>query len=52
MYDTAKIRSVIAHIPVELAKRVDEIAEHLERSKRALSAWLDQEVERSRLTLR
>ena len=52
---TTKTRSVTAHVPVELAERVDEIAERLERSKnwivkQALSAWLDQEEERSRLT--
>ena len=51
----AKTRSVTAHVPVELAERVDEIAERLERSKnwivkQALSAWIDQEEERSRLT--
>ncbi|WP_061290047.1 CopG family ribbon-helix-helix protein [Azotobacter vinelandii] len=55
MAATAKTRTVTAHIPVELAERVDEIAERLERSKnwivkQALSAWLDQEEERSRLT--
>ncbi|HGW5371065.1 TPA: CopG family ribbon-helix-helix protein [Pseudomonas aeruginosa] len=55
MAATAKTRSVTAHIPVGLAKRVDEIAERLERSKnwivkQALSAWLDQEEEHSRLT--
>ncbi|MGV8213278.1 CopG family ribbon-helix-helix protein [Pseudomonas aeruginosa] len=55
MAATAKTRSVTAHVPVELAERVDEIAERLERSKnwivkQALSAWLDQEEERSRLT--
>ncbi|MGX8849409.1 CopG family ribbon-helix-helix protein, partial [Pseudomonas aeruginosa] len=38
-----------------LAERVDAIAERLERSKnwivrQALSAWIDQEDERSRLT--
>lgn len=52
---TTKTRSVTAHVPVELAERVDEIADRLERSKnwivkQALSAWLDQEDERSRLT--
>ncbi|MNI29562.1 Ribbon-helix-helix protein, copG family [compost metagenome] len=52
---TAKTRSVTAHVPVELAERVDQIAERLERSKnwivkQALSDWLDQEEERSRLT--
>lgn len=55
MSATAKTRSVTAHVPVELAERVDEIAERLERSKnwivkQALSAWIDQEEERSRLT--
>ncbi|UUC48084.1 ribbon-helix-helix domain-containing protein [Pseudomonas citronellolis] len=55
MATTCKTRSVTAHVPVELAERVDEIAERLERSKnwivkQALSAWLDQEDERSRLT--
>ena len=54
MATTAKTRSVTAHVPVELAERVDEIAGRLERSKnwvfkQALSAWIDQE-ERSRLT--
>ena len=51
----AKTRSVTAHVPVDLAVRVDEIAARLERSKnwivkQALSAWIDQEEERSRLT--
>jgi predicted transcriptional regulator len=55
MATTVKTRSVTAHIPVDLAERVDEIAERLERSKnwivkQALSAWIDQEEERSRLT--
>ncbi|MEH6499585.1 MAG: ribbon-helix-helix domain-containing protein [Pseudoalteromonas distincta] len=55
MVTTAKNRTVTAHVPVELAARVDEIAERLERSKnwivkQALSDWLDQEEERSRLT--
>ena len=55
MVATVKTRSVTAHVPVELAERVDEIAERLERSKnwiikQALSSWLDQEEERSRLT--
>ncbi|MCD6009523.1 CopG family ribbon-helix-helix protein [Halomonas sp. IOP_31] len=55
MVATAKTRSVTAHVPVELAERVDEIADRLERSrnwivKQALAAWLDQEEERSRLT--
>ncbi|PYY68662.1 CopG family transcriptional regulator [Pseudomonas jessenii] len=55
MATTVKTRSVTAHVPVELAERVDELAERLDRSrnwivKQALSAWLDQEEERSRLT--
>lgn len=55
MATPAKTRSVTAHVPVDLAIRVDEVAERLERSKnwivkQALSAWLDQEEERSRLT--
>ncbi len=33
MYDIAKIRSVTAHVPVELAKRADEIAVRLKRSR-------------------
>lgn len=44
-----------AHIPLQMAEKVDQMAERLERSrgwimKQALSAWLDQEEERSRLT--
>ena len=45
-----------AHIPMALAKKVDAMAVHLERSrgwivKQALDAWIDQEEERHRLTL-
>ncbi len=44
-----------AHVPLSLAEKVDQMAERLERSrgwimKQALSAWLDQEEERERLT--
>jgi predicted transcriptional regulator len=44
-----------AHVPLPLAEKVDQIAARLERSrgwimKQALSAWIDQEEERSRLT--
>jgi len=44
-----------AHVPVALAEKVDQIAARQERSrgwiiKQALSAWIDQEEERSRLT--
>jgi predicted transcriptional regulator len=55
MATTVKTRSVTAHVPVQLAERIDLMSERLERSKnwivkQALSAWLDQEEERSRLT--
>ena len=44
-----------AHVPLPLAEKVDQIAARLERSrgwimKQALSAWIAQEEERSRLT--
>jgi len=44
-----------AHIPLPLAEKVDRMAARLERPrgwimKQALSAWIDQEEERSRLT--
>ena len=44
-----------AHVPLSLAEKVDQMAIRLERSrgwimKQALSAWIDQEEERSRLT--
>lgn len=46
---------ITAHVPLLLADRVDQIAARLERSrgwivKQALSAWVDLEEERSRLT--
>jgi len=55
MSTIVKTRCVTAHVPVEMAERVDQMAERLERSKnwivkQALSAWLNQEEERSRLT--
>ena len=45
-----------AHIPLPLAEKVDQLAARLERSrgwivKQALTAWIDQEDERRRLTL-
>lgn len=45
-----------AHVPLPLAEKVDQMAARLERSrgwimKQALSAWIDQEEERSRLTM-
>ncbi len=44
-----------AHVPLPLAEKVDQLAARLERSrgwimKQALSAWIDQEEERDRLT--
>jgi predicted transcriptional regulator len=44
-----------AHVPRQLAEKVDEYAVRLERSrgwivKQALTAWVAQEEERSRLT--
>jgi predicted transcriptional regulator len=49
-------RVLTAHVPIELANKVDELAERLERSrgwivKQALNAWVSQEEERHRLTL-
>jgi predicted transcriptional regulator len=45
-----------AHIPLQLADKVDQLAARLERSrgwiiKQALSAWVEQQEERQRLTL-
>jgi predicted transcriptional regulator len=45
-----------AHVPVSLADKVDELATRMERSrawiiKQTLSAWIEQEEERRRLTL-
>jgi predicted transcriptional regulator len=48
-------RVITAHIPLQLADKVDQIAARLERSrgwimKQALSAWIELEEERGRLT--
>ena len=45
-----------AHVPLDLAEKVDQMAARLERSrgwimKQALTAWIDQEEERRRLTM-
>lgn len=53
---TTKTRVLTAHVPQALAEKVDAMAERLERSrgwivKQALSAWVDLEEERHRLTL-
>lgn len=52
----AETRVLTAHVPVVLADKVDQIAARLERSrgwvvKQALSDWVAQEEERSRLTV-
>lgn len=44
-----------AHVPLPLAEKIDQMAARLDRSrgwimKQALSAWIDQEEERNRLT--
>jgi predicted transcriptional regulator len=45
-----------AHVPIPLVEKVDQIAARMERSrgwivKQALSAWVDQEELRRRMTL-
>ncbi|AZO55273.1 MAG: ribbon-helix-helix protein, CopG family [Mesorhizobium sp.] len=47
---------ITAHVPLALAEKVDQLAARLERPrgwivKQALSAWVDLEEERRRLTL-
>ncbi len=49
-------RVLTAHVPLPLAEKIDAMALRLERSrgwivKQALTAWVDQEEERRRLTL-
>lgn len=44
-----------AHVPLPLAEKIDQFAARLDRSrgwivKQALTAWVDQEEEHSRLT--
>ena len=51
----AATKVLTAHVPLPLADKIDQIATRLERSrgwimKQALSAWIDQEEDRSRLT--
>ena len=48
-------RVLTAHVPVQLAVKVDEMADRLDRSrgwimKQALSSWIAHEEERDRLT--
>ena len=47
---------ITAHVPLSLAEKLDDLANRLERSKawimkQALTAWVEQEEERHRLTL-
>ena len=49
-------RVLTAHIPIELAEQVDQIAERIDRSrgwivKQALAAWVSLEEKRHQLTL-
>ena len=51
----ANTKVLTAHVPLPLAEKVDQMAARLERSrgwivKQALTAWIDQEEERNRLT--
>lgn len=53
---TAATKVLTAHVPLPLADKVDQMASRLERSrtwviKQALSAWIEQEEERDRLTM-
>ncbi|MCY1554057.1 hypothetical protein D9M68_906010 [compost metagenome] len=48
-------RVITAHVPVQLAERVDQLAARMGRSKdwivkQALAVWIDQEEELGRLT--
>jgi predicted transcriptional regulator len=49
-------RVLTAHVPLPLAEKVDQLAARMERSrgwimKQALSAWVEQEEARRRMTL-
>ncbi|WP_454862906.1 CopG family ribbon-helix-helix protein [Pseudomonas hormoni] len=51
----AATKVLTAHVPLELADKVDQMAAKMERSrgwivKQALADWVDLEEERSRLT--
>ena len=51
----AKTKVLTTHVPLPMADKVEQMAARLDRSrgwivKQALSAWIDQEEERSRLT--
>lgn len=49
-------RTLTAHVPLQLAEKVDRLAARLDRPRgwivrQALNAWIEQEEERRRLTL-
>lgn len=51
----AQTKVLTAHVPLQLAEKVDLLAARLERSrgwivKQALTGWIEQEEERNRLT--
>lgn len=51
----SETKVLTAHVPLVLAEKIDQMAARLERSrgwivKQALTAWINQEEERSRLT--
>ena len=51
-----KTRVLTAHIPIEIAEQVDQIAERIDRPrgwivKQALAAWVSLEEKRHQLTL-
>lgn len=52
----AETKVLTTHVPLGLAEKVEAMASRLERSrgwviKQALSAWVDQEEERHKMTL-
>lgn len=52
----APTKVLTAHVPLNLAEKVDAMAARLDRSrgwimKQALAVWVDQEEERHRMTL-
>lgn len=56
MIEPMSTRVLTAHIPVELAEQVDQIAERIDRPrgwivKQALAAWVSLEEKRHQLTL-
>lgn len=55
MAQTEQTKVLTAHIPLPLTEKLDQLSTRLERSrgwiiKQALTAWIEQEEERSRLT--